>query len=79
MIFNYYKQNMKKGEYALRYDTNYKMYYILLNNKYEYWEDGLWIALNNKRDIPQYCFKLEKKFKKEIEKIKDLKNFIEKL
>lgn len=31
-----------------------------VNDKYEFWSDGLWFSLILGREIPQYCYDIQK-------------------
>lgn len=39
----------------------------IINDIYEFWSDGLWFSLVLGREIPKYCFAIEKDLKRIID------------
>ena len=62
------KQNIKNISIHKQECEKGILTFARVNDKYEYWSDGLWFSLDlRRRDIPQYCFAIEKDLKRIID------------
>ena len=57
------KQNIKSISIHKQECEKGLLLFARVNDKYEFWSDGLWFSLMGGREIPKYCYAIEKDLK----------------